>query len=297
VAARLPSSDLAVALVAHNSTVTIAEPDGERSIPVLEYWRKGATGPHIVLGIQLGAPEPSAYRRATRRQGPAPALASIAVVGDGPTPRAWAGAVAAAPLPLADATDRAQPLMDDHRASGEERRALLTELAQLTTAPERPADGVSRTVEPPRCRTAPWSVEVDGIAEPIAAHEALDPLAVWLRDRGHVSVKVGCGEGVCGACTVLLNDAPVPACLIPTARVAGCSVSTPAQVATTPEGRAVVNALVDHAALQCGYCTPGIVVTLATALRDGNALDDGLNAHLCRCTGYRALLEAVASIS
>jgi aerobic-type carbon monoxide dehydrogenase small subunit (CoxS/CutS family) len=292
VAARLVSCDLAVALVAHDSIVTLAEPSGTRTMPVLDYLGKGAAGPHIVAGVELGAPEPSNYRRATRRQGPAPALAAVAVVGEGAARRAWAGAVAATPIPLGEA----HHLLDDHRASGEERRVLLGDLARATvTYPQ--LDGGGGETETAPSMGGSWCVEVDGVSEPIAPGEALDPLATWLRDRGYVSIKVGCGEGVCGACTVLWNDAPVPACLVPVARAAGGRVSTPAAVATTPSGRAVVEALVEHAALQCGYCTPGLMVTLAAAHRDGASLVDGLDAHLCRCTGYQALLEAVASLS
>jgi aerobic carbon-monoxide dehydrogenase small subunit len=117
-------------------------------------------------------------------------------------------------------------------------------------------------------------------------------LDVVREEFGLTGTKEGCGEGECGACTVLIDGAPVNSCLVPLAQVAGSDVVTiegldglhPLQEAFVQEGGA-----------QCGICTPGMILA-AVALGPKPSLEDirtGLAGNLCRCTGYSAILRAV----
>jgi carbon-monoxide dehydrogenase small subunit len=110
---------------------------------------------------------------------------------------------------------------------------------------------------------------------------------------GLTGTKLGCGTGDCGACTVLLGGRPVNSCLVYTAECSGAEVTTIEGVATTPSGAAIVDALVAADAVQCGFCTPGIVVT-AAALLDGEegTVETALSGNLCRCTGYLPIIAA-----
>jgi aerobic carbon-monoxide dehydrogenase small subunit len=123
-------------------------------------------------------------------------------------------------------------------------------------------------------------------------------LCDWLRDeRGLSGTKVGCGEGVCGSCTVLLDGDAVRSCLMLVAQADGHEVRT---VEGLADGslHPVQQAFVEHGALQCGFCTPGFVMS-AVALLDADPAPtrarvvDGLAGNLCRCTGYATIVDAV----
>jgi aldehyde oxidoreductase len=128
-------------------------------------------------------------------------------------------------------------------------------------------------------------------------------LADVLRDDlGLTGTKVGCTAGDCGACTVLLDGRQVCACLVPAARVAGRVVRTVEGLAQDGRLDALQRAFLRHGAAQCGFCTPGMLLTIAS-LQDAGELGDeaairhGLEGNLCRCTGYRGILEAVREIA
>lgn len=128
-----------------------------------------------------------------------------------------------------------------------------------------------------------------------AAHARL---STALRDHGLTGVKEGCLEGECGACTVLVDGAPVCACLMLAGQAAGRRVVTIEGLA--PDGRLsdLQRAFVEEGAVQCGYCTPGMVMS-ATALLAANPSPSeeeiriGLSGNLCRCTGYTKIVQAV----
>jgi carbon-monoxide dehydrogenase small subunit len=120
-------------------------------------------------------------------------------------------------------------------------------------------------------------------------------LDVLREDCGLTSVKEGCGEGECGACTVLLDGEPVNACLVPFAQVRGASVTT---IEGLEGAHALQEAFVANGAAQCGICTPGMILSAAT-LPPGASFDEvrkALAGNLCRCTGYGAVYRAIRGV-
>ena len=128
----------------------------------------------------------------------------------------------------------------------------------------------------------------------------MERLLDLLRERcGATGTKEGCGEGECGACTVLLDGRPVLSCLVPLAQCAGRRVETVEAVAGG-SGRGLVERLVAAGGVQCGACTPGIVVTAWALLSDHPApsreeVREALAGNLCRCTGYEGIVRALAA--
>lgn len=121
-----------------------------------------------------------------------------------------------------------------------------------------------------------------------------------LRAAGDRSPKIGCEEGHCGACLVLVDGRPRYACLTLADTCATALVETAATLAKSEAGRAVIGALSSAGAIQCGYCAPGLVVALTFLLRRGDLTRseavEALDAHHCRCTGYYAILRAVGTL-
>ncbi len=108
---------------------------------------------------------------------------------------------------------------------------------------------------------------------------------------------VGCEHGVCGACTVLVGGASARACLMLAVQCDGQDVATVESLATDDKLNPLQQAFQDHHGLQCGFCTPGILMTLTEFLRDHPApsaaqVRDALSGNICRCTGYQAIVAA-----
>ncbi len=129
-------------------------------------------------------------------------------------------------------------------------------------------------------------------------------LADLLRDHlGLTGTKIGCAMGACGACTVLLDGEPVRACLMFAVQAAGRGVRTVEDLAPADgELHPLQRALHEHHGLQCGYCTPGMLMALAPLLESGEALDpdearEAIAGNLCRCTGYETIVDAVVEAS
>jgi carbon-monoxide dehydrogenase small subunit len=124
-------------------------------------------------------------------------------------------------------------------------------------------------------------------------------LADFLReDLDLTGTHVGCEHGVCGACTVLLDDEPVRSCLMLAVQADGRRVTTVEGLARDGELHPLQRAFWDKHGLQCGYCTPGILLTAAAFLREHPApsheeIREMLSGNLCRCTGYHFVVEAV----
>ena len=138
----------------------------------------------------------------------------------------------------------------------------------------------------------------------VRAHvEPQELLLDFLRDRlGLTGAKRSCDVQVCGTCTVLVDGGPVSACTYLAVDAAGRDVLTVEGFAETPEFERFEEAFMRHAALQCGYCTPGLLLTIKS-LRDHGELSSendirhGLDGNLCRCTGYRSILEAARELA
>jgi carbon-monoxide dehydrogenase small subunit len=120
-----------------------------------------------------------------------------------------------------------------------------------------------------------------------------------LREQLHLTgTKEGCGEGECGACSVMLDGRIVNSCLIPVAQVAGASIKTIEGVASGDRLHAVQQAFIDCGGAQCGICTPGMVLAAVDLLARNPApteadIRTGLAGNLCRCTGYMKIFESV----
>jgi len=120
-------------------------------------------------------------------------------------------------------------------------------------------------------------------------------LDVLREDCGLTGTKEGCGEGECGACTVLLDGEPVNSCLVPAAQAAGAKVVTVEGLAQGPALSLLQRAFVERGGTQCGICTPGVVMAAAVLGPRPTAerVREALAGNLCRCTGYQRIVEAV----
>jgi len=132
-------------------------------------------------------------------------------------------------------------------------------------------------------------------------HVALMPNATLLqalRDLGYTDVKNGCEKGDCGACAVLLNGDAVNSCLVLAWQADGAEIVTNSGLGTMDNPHPLQEAFADAGAAQCGYCTPGMIVS-AKALLDRNPnptedeIRDAISGNLCRCTGYAQIVDAV----
>lgn len=119
---------------------------------------------------------------------------------------------------------------------------------------------------------------------------------------GLTGSKEGCGLGVCGSCTVLMNDQPVRSCLTLAVEADNTTITTIEGLAKGGEPSLLQQAFIDHGAVQCGFCTPGMIMASEGLLRSSNAPDEtdirkALGGQICRCTGYTKIVEAVASVA
>jgi aerobic-type carbon monoxide dehydrogenase small subunit (CoxS/CutS family) len=156
----------------------------------------------------------------------------------------------------------------------------------------------------------PVDVTVDGRAFR-ATVRPRQLLSDFLRDHaGATSVHIGCGQGVCGACTVVIDGQPARSCLLLAVQADGCTIQSVASLAAlegdpAPSAGGLTRlqlAFRAHHALQCGFCTPGLLVSTAVFLArrktpNRDAILQHLNGHLCRCTGYANIIAAIESLS
>jgi aerobic-type carbon monoxide dehydrogenase small subunit (CoxS/CutS family) len=145
------------------------------------------------------------------------------------------------------------------------------------------------------------SVNGLGIVREVAPQELL---LDFLRDSlGLTGAKRSCDVQVCGACTVLVDGLPISSCCFLAVDANAREVTTIEGLADRPEFEPLEDAFTRHAALQCGFCTPGFLLTVSSLLEhdelsaDQEEIKHDLAGNLCRCTGYRGILEAVAELS
>lgn len=128
------------------------------------------------------------------------------------------------------------------------------------------------------------------------------PVAAYLRDVLELKgTKIGCGSGECGACTVLVDGQAVCSCLLPLGRLDGAKVETIEGLSRNGDLHPIQAALRDFGAFQCGYCTPGIVMSLYALFAENPVPGDedvkeALQGNICRCSGYVKIFEAVDAL-
>jgi aerobic carbon-monoxide dehydrogenase small subunit len=146
------------------------------------------------------------------------------------------------------------------------------------------------------------TIEIDFTVNGRKAEVRVYPMArlldVLREDLRLTGTKEGCGEGECGACSVLVNGSMVNSCLVPALQVQGSTILTIEGVASDEQLNTVQQSFIEHGGAQCGICTPGMVIA-ATTLLERNPqpteaeIREGLAGNLCRCTGYIKIFEAV----
>jgi carbon-monoxide dehydrogenase small subunit len=144
------------------------------------------------------------------------------------------------------------------------------------------------------------SVRVNGEARQ-ASVEVRTTLADFLRDALDLTgTHVGCEHGVCGACTVLLDGQPVRSCLMLAVQADGTAITTVEGLADGEKLHPLQQAFWDHHGLQCGFCTPGFLLTAKAFLEENprptdDEIREAISGNLCRCTGYHFIVEAIRS--
>lgn len=136
---------------------------------------------------------------------------------------------------------------------------------------------------------------INGSARRFDVHPMKRVLDVLREDCGLTGTKEGCGEGECGACTILIDGLPVNSCLVPAAQLEGATILTIEGLAADGALHAMQEAFVTEGGAQCGICTPGMIMA-ALAIRRGAgtaAIQEALAGNLCRCTGYESIYRSV----
>ena len=123
-------------------------------------------------------------------------------------------------------------------------------------------------------------------------------LDVLREDLGLKGVKEGCGEGECGSCAVIINNRIVNSCIVAVGTVEGAEIITIEGYRKTKQYKLLEDSFAEAGAVQCGFCTPGIIMAAETLLRinpepDENAIRDAISGNLCRCTGYNMIVEGI----
>jgi carbon-monoxide dehydrogenase small subunit len=151
-------------------------------------------------------------------------------------------------------------------------------------------------------RTYPLQMNLNGKDVQIETKASATLAAVLREGFGLTGTKIGCEEGECGACTVLVDGQPVNSCIYPALKAAGRRVLTIEGLAHGNELHPLQTAFVEHGAVQCGYCTPGILLTAVALLEQNPHPTDieirrAISGNLCRCTGYLKIIQAIQAVA
>jgi len=146
------------------------------------------------------------------------------------------------------------------------------------------------------------SFSVNGTERTVLVHPHESLLDVLRETLTLTGTKRGCNEATCGACTVLMDGVPILSCITPALRCAGKEITTIEGIGGNEKLHPVQESLVEHGAIQCGFCTPGMVMTIIALLNEnGNPSDEqirtALSGNLCRCTGYTKIVAAVKHVA
>jgi carbon-monoxide dehydrogenase small subunit len=141
-------------------------------------------------------------------------------------------------------------------------------------------------------------LKVNGVEHEVEVSPYATLLDVLREQLGCIEVKEGCGSGDCGACAVLLDGVAVTSCLVLARQADGSSITTAAGVGTPEQLDRVQKAFIDNGAVQCGFCTPGMIIAVKALLNSNPSptreeVKLGLSGNFCRCTGYEQVIDAV----
>ncbi len=144
------------------------------------------------------------------------------------------------------------------------------------------------------------TLRVNGEDHEVAVSPNRTLLEVLREDLALTGTKEGCDDGVCGTCTVLVNGKPVRACLLLAIQAQGSQITTIEGLAEGERLHPIQQAFIDHGAIQCGYCTPGMILAAKALLEETAQPTDqeikrAISGNFCRCTGYNKIVEAIGS--
>ncbi len=145
-----------------------------------------------------------------------------------------------------------------------------------------------------------FTLNGEQIEHAVETHQTL--LKMIREDFDLTGAKEGCGAGECGACTVIMDNKAVNACLVLAVEADGSTIETIEGLAVDGELHPLQVSFIENAALQCGYCTPGMIMTAKVLLEENphpteQEIKEGISGNLCRCTGYKKIIEAIQYVA